>query len=222
MGDVEQHAAIARVHDPGEVVEQVKVSHVEVRRRILGQHLEAGGVADAAHAAGDCLGRFWNQDRRHQNAVTAVARPHMPESGVAAQPSRADLARERGGRRAPSFVGVLFLLEVEIEEVVGGGRAGAGPGACRLRRGRARGRRRSRETPISRKDASSGWRARKARTSSPCTEAPNSLETPSPRRGRAATRASKAARGSQVRAGWGAIGRPSSSRAGAEKVPGRY
>jgi hypothetical protein len=53
----------------------------------------------------------------------------VPQSGVAAQPRRTERARERRGRRDPGRLEVFVLLEVQVEEVVGGGATGGDPRA---------------------------------------------------------------------------------------------
>src|SRR6185503_5539070 len=61
--------------------------------------------------------------------VPAIARAEVPQPGVAAQPGGADGARGLRGGAQPIVVGVGGILEVEIEEVIGGGAAGGGPAA---------------------------------------------------------------------------------------------
>jgi hypothetical protein len=61
--------------------------------------------------------------------VPAVARADVPQSGVAAQPRCTERARERRGRRDPGRLEVFVLLEVQVEEVVGGGATGGDPRA---------------------------------------------------------------------------------------------
>jgi hypothetical protein len=59
--------------------------------------------------------------------VAAIARAEVPQAGVAAQPGGADLARVGGRRADPIVVGVARILQVEVEEVIGGGAPGGGP-----------------------------------------------------------------------------------------------
>src|SRR6478672_6542294 len=59
--------------------------------------------------------------------MAAIARAEVPQAGVAAQPGGADGARGVAGGAQPIVVGVGGILEVEIEEVIGGRAAGRGP-----------------------------------------------------------------------------------------------
>jgi hypothetical protein len=61
--------------------------------------------------------------------VTAIPRPDVPETRVAAQPRRSDAACGRRRLGDPRRFEIVVFLEIEIEEVVGGRAARRGPGA---------------------------------------------------------------------------------------------
>jgi hypothetical protein len=62
-----------------------------------------------------------------QQHVVAIARPEVPPAGVAAQPGGAGAAGQLADRGEPRRVEIGGLVEVDVEEVVGGRQAGGDP-----------------------------------------------------------------------------------------------